>query len=69
MNFSAHVTRPFPPTRSNDPIIMVDFHSNLDGLGSPAARRHKYKKIPGIRNRVEAIKNGGIVSIAKRIAR
>jgi hypothetical protein len=39
------------------------------GFASPAMVRQIYKIAPDIRKRIEACRNGGMVSTAKRIAR
>ena len=67
--FSAKPTKPLPPSNKNVPTIAVDFQLALVGFASPAMVRQIYKIAPEIRKRIDACKNGGMVSTAKRIAR
>src|SRR5258706_13188806 len=66
---AAQTTPPLPPTRRNMPMMIALRRSSLVGLGSPAARRQKYRQAPEIMKRAAADRNGGVVSTVKRIAR
>ncbi|MER3544920.1 MAG: hypothetical protein C4311_10070 [Chloroflexota bacterium] len=66
---SAQTTPPFPPSNSNAPTIAVLRHWNPWGRGTPCNRIQAYSTAPAMRKRVPAIKKGGNVSMAKRIAR
>jgi hypothetical protein len=66
---SAIVTPPLPASSKHAPIIKdVRQFAQLD-LVIPCDHAIAYMIIPAIRNRAPAIRNGGIVSIAKRIPR
>jgi len=66
---SAFVTPPFPPSNSNPPMIAAAFQLARVGRGAPLKRIQVYSTPPAIRKRTAAIRNGGNVSTAKRIAR
>src|SRR5947208_13242659 len=67
--FSETVTPPLPPRTKQAPIIKdVRQFAQFD-LPMPCNHAIPYMITPAIRNRVPAIKNGGTVSIAKRIPR
>src|SRR6266487_3585165 len=67
--FSDSVTPPTPPRIKQAPIIKdVRQFAQFD-LPMPCDHPIAYIITPAIRNRVPAIKNGGTVSIAKRIPR
>jgi hypothetical protein len=69
MYFSETVTPPFPPRIKQAPIIKeVRQFVHVD-LPMPCDHAIAYMIIPAIRNRLPAIKNGGIVSIANLIPR
>ena len=52
--FSASATSPLPPRRSKVPTTAVAFQLLVVGLGSPAARRQRYRMAPEIRKRIDA---------------
>src|SRR5713101_2913495 len=67
--FSEIVTPPFPPRSKQAPIIKdVRQFAQLD-LTMPCDQAIAYMIKPARRNRVPAIRNGGIVSIANRMPR
>ena len=66
---SAKESIPVPPNNSSRPITAEENHCLFVGAGSPASRLQPYKIVPAMRNRVPAIKNGGIVLTAKWMAR
>jgi hypothetical protein len=67
---SDHTTKPLPNTSSSTPTIAVVRHSARVGAAAPPkTRANAYSIVPATRNRVAAMKNGGSVSIANRIAR
>ena len=45
------------------------FHWAGVGFGAPRLRAHAYRREPAIRKRADAMRRGGIVSMAKRMAR
>ena len=65
---SAQHTRPLPPSSMNVPITAADFHCAAVGRGVPRKRTKAYINAPATRKRTAAIRNGGSVSTAKRIA-
>src|SRR5215216_4680556 len=67
--FSASATSPLPPRRSRVPTIAVDFQFAVVGTESPAARLQRNRIAPEIKKRMDACRNGGMVSTANRIAR
>jgi hypothetical protein len=68
---SPSVTSPFPPRSRKPPMIAASRHSRRPGRGSPGRPRAvaRYRMTPAIRNRIEPIAKGGIVSTATRMAR
>ena len=69
MRCSAHTTPPLPPSSRKRPITAADFQFARVGAGSPLHRRQAYRTTPEIRKRAEAIRKGGMLSIAKRMPR
>src|SRR5512139_784853 len=66
---SARATRPLPPSRRAVPTIAVDFQLLHVGMASPASRLQVNRITPEMRNRMDACRNGGMVSTENRIAR
>ena len=66
---SAHTTPPFPPKSSSPPIIVAAFQLCLVGVGAPLRRVQRYSAEPAMRKRIPAMRNGGMVSMAMRMAR
>lgn len=66
---SDQVRAPLPPISKSKATTPAARHSIRLGLGSPLARLHRYRTPPAIKKREAAIKKGGMVSTAKRIAR
>jgi hypothetical protein len=69
MNCSDQVRPPLPPINKSKATTPAPRHSIRFGRGSPLVRLQMYKTPPAIRKREPAIKKGGTVSTAKRIAR
>src|SRR6266498_5377646 len=57
INCAAQTTPPLPPTRRKIPITAALRHWMSVGVGSPAARRHRYKKTPEIMKRAAVIRS------------
>jgi hypothetical protein len=68
-NCSAHTTPPFPPRSRRAPMTAASRHMRPVGRGAPRASAHAAIPAPERRKRVLAIRKGGIVSTAKRMAR
>jgi hypothetical protein len=68
-NCSAQTTPPLPPSRKSAPRISAARHDRPAGLGAPRLRAKPYISSPATRNRTPAMRNGGIDSIATRMAR
>ena len=66
---SAQTTPPLPPINSRAPTIAATRHSARVGHGTPRACDQSASTTPATRKRMPAMRNGGIVSIAKRMAR
>jgi hypothetical protein len=66
---SAQTTAPFPPTSRRPPTIVALFQWDIVGLTAPRARPKAYRIKPERRKRTAAMRNGGVVSTANRIAR
>jgi hypothetical protein len=66
---SARATRPLPPSRRAVPTIAVDFQLLQVGRASPAIRLQVNRITPDMRKRMDACRNGGMVSTENRIAR
>ncbi len=69
---SAHTTMPLPPRRSAPPTMAADRHWRRVGRSpsrSPRRIAHAYRMAPATRNRMEALRKGGMVRTATRIAR
>ena len=56
-------------TSSSVPMIAVSFHSARVGRSAPRQRAQAMRSAPAMRKRTPIITNGGMVSMAKRIAR
>ncbi len=72
MYCSDHVTPPFPPNSSSPPTTIAERHCGQRGRStarSPRPIEKAYSTAPAIRNRTDDMRNGGMVSIASRIAR
>jgi hypothetical protein len=66
---SAQLTSPLPPRMRATPTMLAESHWRPVGIGSPAARRQARRRPPAMSQRALAMRNGGISSTAKRIAR
>jgi hypothetical protein len=66
---SDQVTNPLPPKSKRAPTIMAERQWNRRGSGTPLNNKKMKTIEPAIKNRVPAIRNGGMVSIAILIAK
>jgi hypothetical protein len=66
---SAHTTPPLPANSNNAPIMKAERQWMRLGAGVPREAMNVYKIVPAITKRTPAIKKGGMVSTAKRMAR
>lgn len=66
---SAQATPPLPPKRRSPPITVADRQWTRIGGGTPRSRAQAYRAEPAMAKRMPAMRKGGIVSIAIRIAR
>ena len=66
---SASTTPPFPTRNSRNPTISAAAQDSSFLVVDPLKRAHKQSNEPAVKKRTAAIRNGGIVSMAYRIAR
>jgi hypothetical protein len=66
---SAHTTAPLPPSRRNAPVMAAVRHCFAVAGSAPRNRVHNRIIPPAMTKRTPAIRNGGSVSIANRMAR
>ena len=66
---SAQTSPPEPQTKSRKPVTAAPPHSRRDGRGVPEASAQTYITTPARKKRTPCVKNGGSVSIEKRMPR
>ena len=66
---SAHVTPPLPSTKRGIEPTTAFRHCRRVGRGAPARAARAYRMAPAARNRHPAMRNGGMVSTARRMVR
>ena len=60
---------PLPPVISSGPMINADFQFATVGLAAPRMRSQAYITPPATTKRIPPTRNGGTVSMAKRMKR
>ncbi len=68
-NRSAQQTMPFPPSIMNAPTIVASRHWRLFARPCPCSASQATIRSPAMKYRAPAMRKGGMVDTAKRIAR